>query len=357
MELNELLEFDHFLNEISKKISFYRVNPLNIKEEKKKFFEDKNYNPQFKYADLNEDMKKVKALLEENFINTSIIAGILNQKRIEYIKKIEMLSKIGLHEFTHFAVNVYGLPNDELIEKSQNLLNLEESKQEYNLTTDDVKKVFQEAIDHLGFKWNIVTKSMIASAAVSPSKRTLFIKENSHFSDKFLKRLIVHEIGTHALRAENGYTQKFTIFRRGFPGYMGTEEGLAVMNEEIHGVLNKRTLKVYAGRVIAVNMSLSHSFSDVFKYLTKFFDERTAWRITLRAKRGIADTSKPGGLTKDFLYLDGYYKVKKYLEKGNDITKLYHGKIGIEHVALVDQMDVNAPKYLPKDIEVIVNGK
>ena len=79
------------------------------------------------------------------------------------------------------------------------------------------------------------------------------------------------------------------------------------------------------------------------------FDEEKSWRITLRAKRGLSDTSEPGGLTKDYLYLDGYYKVKKYIETGHDIKKLYVGKIAIEHVSLVDKMEnIVKPRYLPR---------
>jgi len=176
----------------------------------------------------------------------------------------------------------------------------------------------------------------------------LYIKKDAKFSPLIIKRLIAHEVGTHMVRAENGCQQPYTIFKRGFPGYMGTEEGLAVVNEELCGVLNNQTLKVYAGRVIAVYMALTCGFREIYNHLSKNFNKETAWKITLRAKRGLADTSKPGGLTKDYLYLDGYYKVKKYIENGNDINKLYIGKIGIEHIAMVSAIEnIQKPEHLP----------
>lgn len=352
MEIEQLKEFDNFLNEISNKISFYLVNPINVKEEKEKFLESSTYNPQFKYDSYRENIDDLKNKLQNSFINSSLIANILNQKRLEYIKKLEMISKVGTPQFANFSINVYGLPTEHLVMQSMEHVKLDAPAQndEPVISPEEVKNTFKEAMQNYGFNWDIVEKRMIASAAVSPSKRVLYLGEGSTFTKTFIKRLIVHEIGTHALRAENGFLKEFSIFRRGFPGYMATEEGLAVMNEELSGVLNKRTLKIYGGRTIAVDMALTKSFREVFNFLKEYFDDNTAWRITLRAKRGISDTSGPGGLTKDYLYLDGYYKVKKYIENGNDINKLYNGKIGIEHVALIDQMDITGPKYLPKVI-------
>jgi len=42
------------------------------------------------------------------------------------------------------------------------------------------------------------------------------------------------------------------------------------------------------------------SFSELFKDLEKYVDdERRRYKYVLRVKRGLTDTSKPGGLYKD----------------------------------------------------------
>ncbi len=354
MTEKSLKEFDEFLAEVSRKISFYLINPTNINEEKEKFLNNPTVNPIFTYNDLNPKTIKKKNELSAIFEHPSLIGSILDKKRIEYIKKIDMLQTIGTEEFTKHSINVYGIPNNFLIEQAKKLLDVKPEKSKPKMNLDDVKPLFNKAFMAYGFEWQIKEKYMVASAAVTASKKTIFLKKDSRFSMDFVKRLIVHEIGTHALRAENGSLQDFLIFKRGFPGYMGTEEGLAVVNEELAGVLNPFTLKVYAARAIAVNMAMNSSFVEIYNFMRQYFSEKISWRIALRAKRGLADTSKPGGLTKDHLYLDGYFKVKKYIEDGNNIKNLYVGKIGIDDVEIIKKMDIKKPQFLPLNISEVI---
>ena len=52
------------------------------------------------------------------------------------------------------------------------------------------------------------------------------------------------------------------------------------------------------------------SFSELFKDLEKYVDDpKTRYKYVLRVKRGLADTSKPGGLFKDQVYLEGALKL------------------------------------------------
>jgi len=48
------------------------------------------------------------------------------------------------------------------------------------------------------------------------------------------------------------------------------------------------------------------SFSQLFNEVAKYVDNpKQRYRYVLRVKRGLADTSKPGGLYKDQVYLEG----------------------------------------------------
>jgi hypothetical protein len=127
-----------------------------------------------------------------------------------------------------------------------------------------------------------------------------------------------------------------------------TEEGLAVFNEEANDCLNNFVLKIYAGRVLAIDYAMQKSFSETYRLLRKYFTKNTAWRLTLRAKRGFVDTSGPGALTKDIAYLQGYLKVKEYARKGGNMNRLYYGKVGIEHIPLLSEIpDLINPHFLP----------
>ena len=140
----------------------------------------------------------------------------------------------------------------------------------------------------------------------------------------------------------------FKIFEKGFPRYLTTEEGLAVVNEEVWNVLDIKTLRAYAGRVLAISKALNNSFKDTYDYLLNYFDTNIAWRLTLRAKRGLADTEESGAYTKDLVYLKGYFLVKDYLKKKGSIIDLYFGKVGVDDIKLLKEIKgLKKPLYLP----------
>jgi len=135
------------------------------------------------------------------------------------------------------------------------------------------------------------------------SEKTLQVKKGETFTQKDIKRLIVHEIGVHTTRYVNGERQSYKLFVYGTAGYDETEEGLAVWNEELNQVLSRNALRNYAGRVLAIHWALQYSFSETYQKLCKYFGEQEAYHLTLRVKRGLKDTSQPGAYTKDSIYL------------------------------------------------------
>ena len=80
--------------------------------------------------------------------------------------------------------------------------------------------------------------------------------------------LVVVLLAIGKYRYENGYRQLFKIFGMGISeGWQRTDEGLAVYNEELFGVLTHSILRKYAGRVVAVYYSMKNSFYETFKIL------------------------------------------------------------------------------------------
>ena len=342
-------EIDNELYNISKKISFFAINPNNEESERKKFFKSKTYEPQFTYDVYRENIDKFQEQLKDINPDNSEIGKLLKQTRNISYSMFNLLKYRGDERFTKYSILVYGLPDKELINNAKHMLKtLKVKKDKDNLTSKQVIRRMKYAFIKYGFNWDIKEKEMAASAAVKNTEKELLIKKGGKFSRKFLKRLIVHEIGTHIVRYENGSYQPYKIFEKGLPNYLMTEEGLAVVNEEMNGCLDNTILKRYASRVVAVNMATKYSFRKTYDYLKKYLDKDLAWRTTVRVKRGLTDTSKPGGCTKDYAYLRGYFAVKKYIEDGGDIQKLYYGKVGIQHVELLGKIDdLVEPKLLP----------
>ncbi|MFW5645035.1 MAG: tyrosine/phenylalanine carboxypeptidase domain-containing protein, partial [Bacteroidota bacterium] len=71
---------------------------------------------------------------------------------------------------------------------------------------------------------------------------------------------------------------------------------------------------------------------EVYDEMKKYFRKEIAFKLALRAKRGISDTSEPGGCTKDHLYLKGYYEIRSFIENGGSYSDLYIGKTGLSHI-------------------------
>jgi len=343
-------QFEKLLNSIDKKLPFLGMNPVNEASEKKKFFKNPGYNPVFKYRK-PASCEKLFRKIDDVELGQDVISRLLLQRLEKFKRTNAMVHNLGKPEFTFFSKGIFDKPSQELIVQAYEILKLEPEKEENNIPAKKVLVEMKKVLRSLGLKdWKVGYKNMAANAAVITSKKAVYVKKKAKFSKDFLKRIVVHEIGTHVFRALNGEKQPYKIFFTGLPNYLGTEEGLAVNIEEMHNCLKINTLRTYAGRAIAVNLSLQKGFRDVFNDLKEHFNDDFAWKLALRAKRGLTDTSKPGAYTKDYLYLDGYYKVKKFLgeNKEEGLKKLYYGRMDLEQIPLLSQLEgLREPEFLP----------
>ena len=202
----------------------------------------------------------------------------------------------------------------------------------------EVKELFEQILKEIDLKWKInVNKVQSSKISVIPEEKVININEKVMFSDNDLKRLAVHEIGTHVLRAEYGSNQPYKMFSIECGSALYTEEGLATINEEEYNVLDKKTFRLYAGRVVAVSECMNKSFYDVFKLLINYFNPEEALSIVSRIKRGIKHTKNPNAFVKDYIYLEGYNKVKKFLET-QEKKSLYTGIIGLNEIDEINSL-------------------
>lgn len=71
------------------------------------------------------------------------------------------------------------------------------------------------------------------------------------------------------------------------------------------------------------------SFVDLFKDLEKYVDNpHSRWKVALRVKRGLTDSSRKGGLYKDQVYLEGAVKILS-LRHHLDFKSIMAGKISL----------------------------
>ncbi len=341
---NKLIKFSSNINPVT------LVTPINASAEKRKFLSAYNKgeicNPQFKYNNLNIDFdalyQKVESLKTKDMV--------LSKVRDNLLKHVKFSRKIGTDEF--HDTSLYGKPKKSMVEKAKKIISRKKAKKvERPFSAKSAKEELLSFLNKYEIDdWSIlISNSLVAKADTNESKKLLRIKRRKYSLDE-IKKLEVHEIETHILRAINGSQQKYSLLGSlGMPGYLPTEEGLATIMEEMNNVLSEQTLRFYCARIIAVDMALKKPFYDIFKVMHERynFSKNNAYLITKRAKRGLTDTSLPGGFIKDHLYFEGRENLKKFIKKGGEIKLLFAGKIGLKDLPLVEQGIIAKPKLLP----------
>ena len=329
------------------------LKPQNLKDEYNKFLVDPTYNPQFKYKPLSFDVTNLNVRIKRIEFPDSPI-GILLRKKIDEIKrKIDLLESRGSDHFTANSIHLYGAPDKELLRQAKEQVSdmpKEFPKPSAMFNSSEAKEIFEQAIKDCGLKgWSVKIKKDMVSDAIAGKENSVMIREDAMFSEERIQGTIAHEIETHAFTAMNGSMQPYKIFQRGLADYLTTEEGLAVYNQD--GTESGATAKKYwpASSVIGIYVAMNSSFADVYAEVLKYgFDPERAWRVALKAKRGLTDTSKSGAFTKDFVYYKGHKKILDFVSKGGDLKDLYYGKINMDDLELVKKVKgLRPPLYLP----------
>lgn len=369
------------------------LTPVNLSSERKKFFDylekSREYSPQFIYNNSGNSFNinlaslkhllpfavkggspssnflyyskqmKLEALLNLLDVGENQYSPILENRRKDLLLKLYAIRSIGTPAFTKNSLLLYGSPSkllsrvayDEL--KRQRFTPSSQKKGKI-ISVEEAIKRFKKEIEKLELPYKVKSTNKIGSRSIIVRGDRVLINKKSEFTESEINRLLSHELGTHIFRKENGKRQPLKVFAKSqYSLIRATEEGLAVYNE-MRVSPDAERMRILLLRVLAVSLALEKSFFEVFDYIKGFgVSLKEAFDITLRAKRGIADTSQKGGFTKDFLYLKGYVDVKNLIDKALvSIEDLYIGKISTEELKYIKNIkEIRAPKYLPNLLE------
>ncbi|MGM0442188.1 MAG: tyrosine/phenylalanine carboxypeptidase domain-containing protein [Elusimicrobiota bacterium] len=347
---------DKQLKLLRQNLPFYSwLIPVNRSREREKFFDSPDYNPVYRYGlDVNV-IKETEKKLREVKIPDSPFKQFYKREAAEIEMMVELLKNIGnSKQVSKISKKIYGCYTKADVDFADNIL-------DSSVSEDFTESVSAGAIRESLIKeirasniegWQIILKENIASkVTVKPLKKKIFIKKDYKFFPGEAERLKIHEIKVHLFRAENGFRQPAEIFNRGLAGYLEAEEGLAVFLENKMNSCPMRQMKIYAGRLKAVDLALQYSFRKTYEKLCNWFPSKMAYRLTERVSRGICNTREPGALTKAVHYITGYRKAKKILQKKNNLKILFTGKIGFEDLdaagRLLREGILNFPEFLP----------
>jgi uncharacterized protein (TIGR02421 family) len=334
----------------SLKVQYY-IEPINGLRQKEPFLNNKIKNPLFSYKPLNYDPVSIQEKLDTIKVPDSDpnLKEIFEKEREQLTLKNQMLMHLGDGNIlVENSKQLYGQPDQELVKCAEMVLkkfSREESSKVIppNLIVMSMK----EQLNRYGLTdWKVeLSEKWLTN--VYPAEKRLTVCKDRMFSKIDPRRLTIHEIDVHALRAANGYLQPLHIFATGLPDSLSTEEGLASYLEGLTGNTSDEMLVNYAGRVIAVaSLCDDHTFRETFDLLRHYrFSSEQAWLLAVRAHRG-------GGYAKDHVYLKGLLEIQEFVKNKGDLKLLYTGIVGISHLKLInlllEEKIMVEPKYLPR---------
>ncbi len=291
-----------------------QMTPLNLQEEKQKFF-DKNckYNPQFKYKELI-TLNKLHKYGEPKEKYLKLAKQILDEAFSQY-------SEQELRELEGQKISA-----EQGMEMLENFI---------------LKNDLQDKIEVSWIEGHI--------SKASTYKNEFKLRKDFDYREKQFVSTLYHEIGTHFLRRLNYLEQPFygKKDKLEFSNYLSTEEGLASFHSQL--AANYKLDYYHALTYLATNIAQESSFIKTYEFIYQYLkDELRSWRLTVKMKRGLYDTSEPGGFTKSIVYLEGMAKVWQYLKESNfDVEGLYYGKIATEDVNKAREMNADFKPQLP----------
>lgn len=353
-----LLKIDKRIDELVKQIELLSyVNPVNIEEEKERFFASKYLtDPVFKYPKINFDKFKLhRELFTQPIeqIEDEDIRNLYEDIIYAYSGLIQCIENIGNGKQFYFnSLHCFGTPTENDVENAKFILHFEDENKEverfqpkYSAKASEI--FFQEFSKKYDFSYNIEFSDKISAIAmVLNNIKTLVLNTNHTYSENEIAVLTNHEIGVHMVTTMNGLLHPLKIFSHGFPNNEETQEGLAVFSEYMSNNLTVTRLKELAYRVIAVDsLAKGYPFSRTFRLLHNNYDldRESAFYITLRAHRG-------GGFTKDYLYLSGLKKIYDYYHSGKDLSLLLTGKVTLEYADEIEALTKKGFSVPPKHI-------
>jgi len=341
-------DIDHLLHKVRVFTKTIRLfYPLNIENEKQRFFGKRSYNPVFSYPALpHQKIKKYSERLSQTNINNvySPEDKIRKRKLNETRLKLNLIANRGSPGILNISKKLYRIKLDK---KSLNSALIDSKtknsfKKQENLCAYKTARQFQKNLHSMNIdNWKtVVSNRRDFYFQVRYKKLLIRISRDLCWDYGGLDSIIAHEIDGHVIRSVNALRQKSKLFQEPLPFYIKTEEGLATY---LSGYCSKNSAlarKHHAIKYLACVFAQKNSFRETYNFLIDHgFTNNLAFQRTVRIKRGFEDTSLPGFFAREATYYEGMLEVKNYLENKGDIRKLYAGKIGLDDINITSLPD------------------
>lgn len=322
------------------------INPRNIAEQKALFLENPEFSPRFSYRELEMDVDQFRSELKKIPTVNHELFPLYKAKIKELNQRIDLLDGRGSAEYSELSDQLFGKVTRHLYQEALKFIREYAPNNEPDTSPEiDTKKsieILEEFLKRYGLSYWKIKMLDDSVADIQVTKRdTILLKKGVKFQANRLQALLVHEIGTHVFRFENGKLQPLQLLERGTAGYLRTEEGLAVWNQNQLGINLGEKFLTPAYQIVALYVAERMGFQDLFHYLKTTFElsDDLCWKLCLKAKRGFNNSEEKGAFTKDMVYFAGARDIEKFLKRGGNIADLYVGKITIDDLPLVQKIE------------------
>lgn len=357
-------EVDRRLAEIDSSFSLLLdVTPVNQRSAYQTFLRQKEgREPTFLYRPLEIDPDRLRRRLFQvpiEKIEDPTLAELFREKQEELDRQIVLLRDRQSISFQYAGLQLYGRPEQELVELASSLLEKlavgrEEEPARGRVNAEEFAAMARSEFEHYRsiypeFQSSATVREDIAQGLMVNSG-DLLVGSGTSIPRRRANALLQHEVGTHVLTYVNGGAQPLRQLRGGLAGYDEFQEGTAVLAEYLVGGLTRARLRLLAVRVIGVDAMLRGAdFLETYRLLTEGyrFSRSSAFTITMRIYRG-------GGFPKDAVYLRGFQSVISYLRDGGVIDYLFVGKLSRHHIPIIRELQYRnvlkaaplSPRYL-----------
>ena len=294
----------------------------------------------------------------------------------EYETVLAMLEARGTPEFARFSATLYGRSTDALHPGQASLADLAalldaalRSIDEHafleaaprDIPTDRAVALLQERLDRAfgphGLQVKVRADDGIVADAAAGSDY-IKLRAGTHFSERDLTALEVHEGWAHVGTTLNGRCQPVcTFLGKGTPSTTITQEGLALLVEVVSFASHPKRLRRVTDRIRVIHqVEEGASFLEAFAALCDEGRTREeAWGTCARVFRG--STPRAGPFSKDLAYSKGFVLVYNFIRLAvrrgriDRIPLLFVGKVVLDEIGklaeLVEEGLVEPPRFLP----------
>ncbi len=339
---SQLQALDAMMMKIDKKLLVLKyVKPTNLLEQKQIFIEKKgDYIPVFQYPTIDIDFESLEKDIKNIEIPDIPWADIYIKKLEEIHNKISLLQALqsqNIGDITLYSKKLFWDVLPENFQRAKDIVSQrwQAHSEEDFLSYEDIKD-YMKKFNHI---YNIKVKMSEAETTARFTMKwdSLIFRKWAKVGKREMRSIIAHEIEGHYLRKINGRKSKLSILARGTAGYIETDEGLAIYNQ--NRFLSPQDKKYYSifERYYFIGYALKHSYKRLIKHLVEFYDEdyEKVFSFMLRLKRGFQDPSKSGVFMKDTVYVNGFFSVEDFLNSWGSIHDLYIWKLHIDDLELI----------------------